>query len=243
MRQNLSETIELIPTYNEKESIALLAEAIFGAYPESSVMVLDDNSPDGTAEVVEKLKNKFTNLHLHKREGERGFGRSYIEGFKKVLGDGKYQNMVMMDADFSHDPKEINAMISKLSDYDVVNGSRYVKGGGIKNWNWRRRFLSRFANFYARAILSADISDLTTGFVCLKKDILRKINMDEISSDGYAFLVELKYRLSKAGAKFYEHPIIYNERREGSSKMSGKIIWESIWLPWRLRFGRILSIL
>ncbi len=241
MQTDFSKVIKLIPTYNEKDNIASLAEAVFDIYPETSVMVLDDNSPDNTASVVKNLQSKYSNLYLHQRVGERGFGKSYIDGFKKVLNNPKYQHIVMMDADFSHDPKEINAMLTKLNEYDVVNGSRYVSGGGIKNWKWHRRFLSRFANFYAKTILNSNISDLTTGFICLRKDILKKINLDEISSDGYAFLVELKYRLSQAGARFYEHPIIYNERREGSSKMSGKVIWESVFLPWRLRFKDLFT--
>lgn len=236
--EQLRKTIKLIPTYNEKENIASLAEVIFGLYPQSSVLVLDDNSPDGTADVVEKVRARFVNLSVHRRTGPRGFGRSYLEGFKKVLNDSRYDYVVMMDADFSHDPKEIQNMMIKLADFDVVNGSRYVAGGGIKNWQWSRRLLSQFANFYARTILGIPMRDMTTGFVCLRKEMLKKVDLNSISSDGYAFLVEFKYRLLKAGARFYEHPITYTERREGGSKMSSKVIWESIWLPWKLRFKK-----
>lgn len=244
MQSDFSKTIVLIPTYNERENIVLLAEGIFRFYPEISILVIDDNSPDGTAAIVKNMQNKFSNLYLHQRIGKKGFGRSYLEGFKKILNDGRYETVVMMDADFSHDPKIIGSMLSKLADYDVVNGSRYVAGGGIKNWKWRRRLLSRFANFYAQTILGSEVKDLTTGFICLRKNVLSKINLDEIRSDGYAFLIELKYKLLRAGAKFCEHPIVYNERREGQSKMSTGIIWESIWLPWKLRFrkSRYLNI-
>ncbi len=232
----LSETIILIPTYNEKDNIASLIKEIFRQYPEISILVLDDGSPDKTPEIVENLQDPFFNLYLLKRTGPRGLGKSYIDGFNKISGNDKYRYIVMMDADFSHNPKEINKMLSKLEYYDVINGSRYVKGGRIENWKWYRRLLSRFANFYARKILGVTISDMTTGFICLRKEVIKKIDLDSITSDGYAFLVELKCRLLKAGAKFCEHPIVYTERREGESKMSSRIIWESIWLPWKLRF-------
>lgn len=234
----LQKTIKLIPTYNEKENIAGLAEAIFGLYPETSVLVLDDNSPDGTAAEVEKVQAKFANFLVHRRTGPRGFGRSYLDGFSKILNDDRYDFVVMMDADFSHDPKEIGAMVAGLSDYDMIVGSRYVSGGGIKNWNWRRRLLSRFANFYVRKILGTPIKDMTTGFMCLRKNILCSLDLNSIHSDGYAFLVELKYRLHKNGFSFAEHPITFKERREGQSKMSSKVIWESIWLPWKLRLKK-----
>jgi len=231
-------TIKLIPTYNEKENIASLAEAIFGLYPKTSVLVLDDQSPDGTAEAVEKMRDQFPNFLVYRRNGLRGFGRSYLDGFNKILNDDRYDYVVMMDADFSHDPKEIGEMVKKLSGADVVNGSRYTVGGKIENWSWRRRLLSRFANWYVRKILGTPIKDMTTGFMCLRKDVLRSLDLNSIHSDGYAFLVEIKYRLRKNGFSFVEHPIIFRERREGKSKMSSKVIWESIWLPWKLRFKK-----
>jgi len=236
--ESFEKTIKLIPTYNEKENIASLGEAIFSLYPKTSVLVLDDQSPDGTAEAVEKIRAQFPNFLVHRRSGPRGFGRSYLDGFSKVLNDDRYEYVVMMDADFSHNPKEIGEMVKKLSQVDVVNGSRYVEGGKIENWSWKRKILSRFANFYVRKILGTPIKDMTTGFICLRKDILRSLDLNSIHSDGYAFLVELKYRLHKNGFKFAEHPIIFRERREGKSKMSSKVIWESIWLPWKLKFKK-----
>lgn len=231
-------TMIIIPTYNEKESIVNLISSIFEEYPEFSILVVDDNSPDGTAEVVEELKNKFPRLAYHQRFSDRGFGKSYIDGFKKAAGERQYETIVMMDADFSHNPKEIPKMIEKLSDYDVIIGSRYIKGGKIENWSWRRRLLSRFANFYAKIILDAPILDLTTGFMCFRKDILESINLNLIKSEGYAFLVELKYKMFKAGYKIFEHPITFSERREGQSKMSFKNIWEAIFLLWKLKFSK-----
>jgi len=234
----MEKTIILIPTYNEKENVSALAEAIFGLYPEIPVLVLDDNSPDGTAEAVTKKREQFPNFFVHGRTGTRGFGRSYLDGFNKVLNDGRYDTVVMMDADFSHDPKEIGEMVKKLSQADVVNGSRYIEGGKIENWSWRRKVLSRFANWYVRKILGTPIKDMTTGFMCLRKEILRSLDLNSIHSDGYAFLVEIKYRLHKNGFSFIEYPITFRERREGQSKMSSKVIWESVWLPWKLRFKK-----
>ena len=238
MDEQFQKTIKLIPTYNEKENIVSLAETIFGLYPRTSVLVLDDNSPDGTAEQVEKMQIKFPNFLVHRRSGLRGFGRSYLDGFSKVLNDDRYDFVVMMDADFSHDPKEIGEMLKKVSSADMVIGSRYTSGGKIENWNWRRKILSRFANFYVRKILRVPVKDMTTGFMCLRKDVLRFLDLNSISSDGYAFLVELKYRLYKNGFSFLEHPITFRERREGESKMSSKVIWESVWLPWKLKFKK-----
>lgn len=239
-----SKTIILIPTFNERENVGPIAREIFGLYPDISVLFIDDNSPDGTAQTVLDLQKQFPSLYLLQRSGGRGFGKSYLDAFRKVLSDGNdgYENIVMMDADFSHDPKEISRMLSKLENADVVNGSRYVAGGGVENWKWHRRFLSRFANFYTKKILGAKINDMTTGFVCLKKDVLKKLDLNKVHSEGYAFLVELKYKLLQAGVKFYEHPIIYTERREGQSKMSTGVILESAVLPWKLRFEKIKEI-
>lgn len=234
-RELLKTTIKLIPTYNERESITPFVRTVFSLYPETSILVLDDNSPDGTSAVVRGLQADFANLHLHQRTGERGFSKSYLDGFKKVLDDGRYSYIVMMDVDFAHDPKEVEPMIQKLAHYDVVTGSRYVAGGGIQNWDWKRRILSKWANFYARHILGIPVRDLTTGFICFNKKVLHKIDLEAITSDGYGFLIELKYKLLKAGFALHEHPIMLSERRLGQSKMSWKIIWESIWLPWKLR--------
>ena len=228
-------TLIIIPTYNEKENIISLIETILGLNPEFEVLVVDDNSPDGTADMVKELQNKFPRLFLHQRIGRRGFGSSYLYAFKRILPEEHYKTIVMMDADFSHNPEEISKMIEKLSGSDVVVGSRYVRGGKIENWSWKRRLLSRFANFYARTILGAPIHDFTTGFMCFRRDILRSINLNLIKSEGYAFLVELKYKMFKAGFRMTEHPISFIERREGESKMSFKNIWEAIWLPLKLR--------
>lgn len=229
-------TIVIIPTYNEKENIKSLVEEIFSLSSDINILVVDDNSPDGTGSIVKDLQMIFPKLALLERSKDRGFGKSYIDGFKEIINDEQYEIVIMMDADLSHNPKEIPEMIKKLLEFDAIVGSRYIQGGKIKNWNWRRRLLSKFANFYARTILGLSVKDLTTGYMVFRKSILNSLNIDSISSEGYAFLIDLKYKIFKAGYKIYEHPIVFNERREGQSKMSFKNIWEAIWLPWRLRF-------
>lgn len=237
-REKFSRVVEIIPTYDERDNIAILVPTIFEKTPGSAILVVDDNSLDGTAGVVTEMSRSFPKLFLLRRLAKRGFGRSYLDGFRQILNDPEFDVVVMMDADFSHDPAEVEAMVEKLSAADVVVGSRYIPGGGIKNWSWRRRLLSRFANWYVRQILGLPVRDTTTGFMCLKKSALAVLNLNSLYSDGYAFLVELKYRLWRAGFKIQEHPIIFDERREGQSKMSTKVIWEAIWLPWKLRSHR-----
>lgn len=237
MDSDFSKTVVLVPTYNEKENISMLVRKIFNLYSDISVFVIDDNSPDGTAEEVRSMQGSFPKLFLIRRSGRRGLGRSYLDGFRVVISDQHYENIITMDADFSHNPNEIGPMLKKLSETDWVIGSRYVAGGGVENWGLRRKLLSRFANFYVGFILGAGVADMTAGFNCFKKSVLKKINLDKIFSDGYAFLVELKYEALKFGLHLSEHPITFLERREGKSKMSSAVIWESIWLPWKLRFG------
>jgi dolichol-phosphate mannosyltransferase len=227
-------TIILIPTLNEKENLEKLIPAVFGLMPDISILVVDDNSSDGTQELAEKLKQKYGNLFILTRTSNYGYGRSSIDGFKWALNKN-YDFFVTMDADFSHDFNTVPALLKDLENYDISVGSRYVQGGGIKNWSFFRQMLSKFANFYVKTILALPIMDTTTGFNAYRADALRKINLEDINSDGYAFLVELKYRLFKVGCSVVEYPILFSERREGESKMSSKIIWEAVKLPWKLK--------
>ena|SRR3989344_6505407 len=227
-------TIILIPTLNEKENLEKLIPEIFNLMPDISVLIVDDNSNDGTRELLETWKQIYGNLFILKRTDNFGYGRSSIDGFRWAFAQN-YEFIVTMDADFSHDFNVIPGLIKKLENFDVSAGSRYVRGGGVKNWNCFRRVLSRFANFYVKMILDLPVEDATTGFNAYRADCIRRIDLEKIKSDGYAFLVELKYRLAKAGCKITECPILFSERREGKSKMSTKIIWESIWLPWKLK--------
>lgn len=229
------ESIILIPTLNERNNLEQLIPAIFDLMPEISVLIVDDDSRDGTGELVKNLQNIHKQLFLLKRTENFGYGKACIDGFKYLeveLPSKRY--VVTMDADFSHDYRVIPEMLKQLDKCDVVIGSRYVTGGRIENWKFHRRVLSKIANLYVRTILGLSIGDLTTGFNAYRKDVLLRVNLDEVKSDGYAFLVELKYKLFTQGAKLLEYPIAFYERREGQSKMSGKIIWESIRLPWKL---------
>lgn len=234
--RDYSQSIILIPTLNEKDNLEKLIPAIFNLMPDISVLIVDDNSSDGTQELVESMKLSFKNLFLLERKINFGYGRSSIDGFKWII-EKNYELLITMDADFSHDFKVIPTLVEKLNDFDVAVGSRYIIGGGVKNWNFSRRTLSKFANFYVRMILGLSIRDTTAGFNVYRAGCLKKIDLDSIGSEGYAFLVELKYRLFQSGATFSEHPILFSERREGQSKMSSKIIWEAVKLPWRLKFN------
>jgi len=233
----MSKSLIIIPTLNEKGNIETLVPQIFKLIPDLSVLVVDDSSSDGTGKRVLEFHRQFPNCSLLERSSNPGYGQSILDGFRWALNNS-FDKIVTMDADFSHDFNEIPKMLNKLDFYEIVVGSRYVKGGNVKNWSFSRKLLSRFANAYVRTILGLPIHDSTSGFNAYRSSALTSFDFDKIHSEGYAFLVELKYRLLRKGLRFFEHPIIFYERREGSSKMSAGIIWESIWLPWRLLFVR-----
>ncbi len=228
----------VIPTYNEGDNIGPLLEAIADHAAEAHVLVVDDNSQDGTAGIVEGLKARRPKaVHLLRRESKLGYGTACIAGFRWGLENG-YERFVQMDADFSHDPQSLPTLIGMLAQSPVVIGSRYVPGGGTQNWGLPRRLLSRFAGFYARTILGLRVRDLTGGFNGWRKVVLEKISLDTVASEGYSFLIELKYRAHKAGFEIAEFPIIFEDRRAGESKMSFRIIAEAVMRVWLLRFGR-----
>jgi dolichol-phosphate mannosyltransferase len=233
-------TCIIIPTYNERENIKHALLASYEHVPDAHVLVVDDNSPDGTAHVVRTMQKNLPRLSLLLREQNGGLGRAYCDGFKNVLDNDDVDVVVTMDADLSHDVAEVPHMLQLLErGYDVVIGSRYVSGGQTENWDWRRRLLSRSANLYARTILGIPIHDLTAGFYCFRKELLRAIDVNSIQSDGYAFQIELKCRFFRLGARMAEHPIVFHERREGKSKLDQRVVWEALWIPWRLRFGSL----
>lgn len=228
-------TCIIIPTYNEKENIGALIGGIFNLIPNVLVMVVDDNSPDKTADTVLSLKPKFPNLALFSREKKEGLGRAYIGAFLEVLKDKEIKRIVTMDADFSHDPRALPPMLEAAERHDLIIGSRYVSGGSIVGWELWRRILSRCANFYCRLVTWIPVHDCTAGFQVINTDILRKIDLSKIDSSGYAFLMELKYLISKAGASVKEMPIVFKNRIGGESKISSHIIREGIFAPWKIR--------
>lgn len=238
----MAKNIIVIPTYNEKDNVSLLLKRIWGLIPNIHVMVVDDNSPDGTAEVVEKLKNQYPNLQLFKRPGKDGLGKAYIAAFKNILERRDFQTITMMDADLSHDPKYLPEMLKLSENFDLVIGSRYIPGGGVTSkWGAGRRLLSAAGNLYLRIIFHKyPIKDWTTGYNVIRASILDKINFGDLNPRGYAFISSLKYRLAKAGAAIQESPIFFEERNGGESKMSLFIILEGLILPWKIIFQKLL---
>ena len=224
----------ILPTYNERENIGNIIPMIFSVVPDIYILVADDNSPDGTADVVKDLQKKYPNLSLISRPKKNGLGRAYINAFNYVLKDHDIRSVIMMDADLSHQPKFLPEMLEKSREFSVVIGSRYVLGGGTVGWELWRRALSYFGNFYCRTITRMPINDCTTGFNVINADLLRKIDLSRVDMSGYAFIMELKYNLYLAGARFYEVPIIFMNRVGGESKMSSHIINEGILAPWKM---------
>ncbi|OHA20358.1 MAG: hypothetical protein A2849_01110 [Candidatus Taylorbacteria bacterium RIFCSPHIGHO2_01_FULL_51_15] len=226
--------IVVIPTYNEKENVENLIPAIFSLVPEIHVLVVDDNSPDGTAEAIQKLKKTYSGLRLLSRRRKEGLGKAYVQGFEEALKDPQISTLIMMDADLSHDPKHLKEMLALRSEYDLVIGSRYIPGGATIGWELWRRLLSRFANLYARTIIGAPFKDCTTGYNAISAKILSTVNFDTINLSGYAFIIHLKYLLYKAGARVREIPIVFKNRTAGTSKMSLNIISEGVLAPWKM---------
>ncbi|HJZ74678.1 MAG TPA: polyprenol monophosphomannose synthase [Vicinamibacterales bacterium] len=223
----------IVPTYNERENIPLLVERLL-QHDGVRVLVVDDQSPDGTGEVADRLAQHHPGrVDVLHRTANRGLGRSYIDGIKRAITQGP-DFICQMDADFSHDPARLPALLTAARDADVVIGSRYVPGGSVVNWQKRRRFLSRFANMYVRAITHIAANDCTSGYRCWRRAALESLPLDAFVSDGYSFLVEMLFVASRQGRRIVEIPITYVERREGQSKMSRAVILESAITPWRL---------
>ena len=227
----------VVPTYNERENIALLVPRLL-AIDGLRVLIVDDGSPDGTGSVADGLAassgGRVTVMH---RTGPRGLGRSYVDGMQSGMRSGA-RYVCQMDADLSHDPDDLVQLIRAGATADLVIGSRYVPGGTLRNWPRRRLWLSAFANRYVRAVTGLRIRDCTSGFRCWRRDLLARLPLGDIASDGYAFQVEMAYEARRAGATIVEAPITFVERRQGSSKLSWGVILESIGMPWRLLHRR-----
>lgn len=232
----------IIPTFNELENIEKIIREINAVNATLDILIVDDNSPDGTGDRVKKLKEQFDNLYLIEREGKLGLGTAYVAGFNFALQNG-YSLIFEMDADFSHDPKEIPNFLEAIKDSDVVIGSRYIKGVNVVNWPLSRLLLSYFANRYTRLVTGLPLCDSTGGYKCFKREVLESINLEEIRSGGYSFQIEMNFKAWKNGFKLKEIPIIFIDRAIGKSKMSKQIIREAVWMVWKLKikslFGRL----
>ena len=236
------EKLVVIPTYNEKENISLILEAVFGLGQGYHVLVVDDSSPDGTADIVTSLQDKYRGqLFLEVRKGKLGLGTAYIHGFKWALSSG-YRYIFEMDADFSHDPKDLERLYNacKKDGADVAIGSRYVKGGLVENWPWERNFLSKGGALYTRLLTWMPVKDPTAGFMCYSREALESINLDEITFVGYAFQIEMKFAAWKLGFTIAEVPIRFTDRTMGTSKMNKGIVKEGVFgvlsIQWQSMF-------
>lgn len=230
----------IIPTYNEIKNIGRIIPAALGQAPELEILVMDDNSPDGTAAEVARIMESEPRVHLISRPGKMGLGSAYVSGFKYALANG-YDYILEMDADFSHNPNDIPRLLEAARKYDLVIGSRYCQGVNIVNWPFKRLLISYFASKYVRLITRMPVKDPTGGFKCFNRRVLEAIDLDSILSDGYAFQIEMNFRAWVKGFRIQEIPIIFTERVDGVSKMSRNIVWEAAWMVWRLHFLRLLG--
>ena len=229
-------TVIIVPTYNERESLPILVDQIENHAPDCHLLIVDDNSPDGTADVADSLFADKHGASVLRRTGPRGLGLSYVDGYRQSLVLG-YSRVVQMDADLSHDPRYIPELIHAAATADVVIGSRYCTGGGVAGWPMHRLLLSKFANIYVAAITGLRVRDATAGFRCYTRRALEAIDIERITSNGYAFQVEMVYRASQANLRIAEVPIVFTDRAHGQSKISRKVLLESMVVPWSLRFG------
>jgi dolichol-phosphate mannosyltransferase len=229
--------VVVVPTYNEKDNLPVLAEGIL-RHPGFRLLVVDDGSPDGTGAIAEELARTHPGrVEVMHRTGPRGLGRSYVDGLQRALQSGA-ELIFQMDADLSHNPEHLPTLVAAADSYDVVIGSRYLTGVSVVNWPLHRIFLSAFANRYIRAVTRISVSDCTSGFRCWRREALEQLPLAAMVSNGYAFIVEMLFEASRRGCRIGEAPIIFIERRQGQSKVSGKVLMESLIVPWRLLLRR-----
>ena len=224
----------IIPTYNEKENLPKIVPAVLKVLPEANILIVDDNSPDGTGKIAEELRTIDPRIFILHRKKDRGLGRAYLDGFRWAL-QHDYEFIFEMDADFSHQPKYLPQFLGAIFDADLVLGCRYMPGGGIEGWERHRLWISRGGNFYAKRILHLPYRDLTGGFKCFRRKTLEGIDFDKVQSNGYNFQIELSFYAHQAGFRIKEIPIIFPDRTEGQSKMNVEIFHEALFGIWRLR--------
>ncbi len=230
----------IIPTYNERGNVNTLVSRIRKAVPREPIFFVDDNSPDGTAAAIRSIQQSDPDIHLMVRPGKGGYGSACRDAMEKILRENLAPYVIQSDADLSHPPELLPGMIEALRTWPVVIGSRYIAGGGSQNWDFRRRCLSLGANLYARLLTGVPVHDMTAGFVGYQAAILRKIDLSQIRSEGYAFLMEMKFNLNRRGATFHELPIIFTERESGKSKFNRKIMLEGVRFPVKAMMRRML---
>jgi len=235
-------SLVILPTYNERENLSQIVRAVLVADERLDVLFVDDNSPDGTGELAEEMATASTRVHVLHRAGKLGLGTAYLAGFQYALAQ-RYLCVLEMDADLSHNPADLPRLLEPVYAHqaDLVLGSRWVKGGGTRNWPLKRRLLSRGGSWYARSVLGLSIRDLTGGFKCFHRSVLDAIDLDTIQTTGYGFQIELTYRALHAGFRVQEVPIVFTERLHGKSKMSSSIVTEAVVLVWQLRLARVLG--
>ena len=231
-------SIIISPTYNESKNISTLVRTVFDRNPDIHLLIVDDSSPDGTGQIVSDLQKNHPNLHLETRKVKDGLGKAYLFGFEWAL-KYEYDIIIQMDADMSHHPKEIPTMIELLKNNDLVIGSRYINGISVVNWPLKRLFLSYGASVYSRVITGMPIKDATGGFKAWKASTLHAIDLKDVRSSGYSFQIEMNFRTWHKGYRLVEHPIIFIDRTVGESKMSKSIMFEAVWMVWRLRIWKI----
>jgi dolichol-phosphate mannosyltransferase len=230
-------TLIVIPTYNEREILPAILQAVRAEVPAATIMVVDDSSPDGTGALADEIAARDPQIRVLHRAGKEGLGAAYRHAFRVALDEG-WQRIVQMDADFSHNPKDVPRLLAALdAGADLAVGSRYTAGGGTENWGLGRKLISRGGGAYARAALGVDVRDLTAGFKAWRAETLRGINLDAVSAKGYGFQIEMTFRTTRNGFRVTEVPIMFIDRRVGQSKMSGSIFFEALTMVWRLRLA------
>jgi dolichol-phosphate mannosyltransferase len=237
----MKKSLVIIPTFNERENIEAVIDIVFGLNVHGlHILIVDDNSPDKTAELVKGVQKTEEKLFLIERPGKLGLGTAYITGFKFALENG-YDYIFEMDADLSHDPREIPKFLNMIEDADLVIGSRYLKGVNVINWPLSRLILSVFASQYTRLITGMPVSDCTAGYKCFRREVLEAIPLDEVRSNGYSFQIEMNFKAWKRGFRIQELPIVFTDRTVGKSKMSRKIMFEAAYMVWKLKFMSLLG--
>ncbi len=234
-------TLVIVPTYNENDNIAALIDAVLGQQIEGlELLIIDDNSPDGTGDLVKARAETHTCLHLLSRQEKLGLGTAYVTGFKWAL-EKNFDYIIEMDADFSHNPGDVKRLVKAAQTYDLVIGSRYIQGVNVVNWPLTRLILSMGASLYTRFVTGLPVHDCTSGFKCFRRRVLETIDLDNIDSDGYSFQIEMNFRAWKLGFSLYEVSIVFTDRVAGSSKMSKRIVREAVLMVWKLKIKSVLG--